>query len=71
MIDLLVNASGLTPNLEYRLDIEAVNETGVYLNGWISTFNSTNGFDSEPFSWQTNYEGNVTIWSNISFNGRY
>ncbi|GEM_PF-3235019 len=68
MIDLLVNASGLTPNLEYRLDIEAVNETGVYLNGWISTFNSTNGFDSEPFSWQTNYEGNVTIWSNISFN---
>ena len=69
IIDLLVNASGLTPNLEYRLDIEAVNETGVYLNGWISTFNSTNGFDSEPFSWQTNYEGNVTIWSNISFNG--
>ena len=69
MIDLLVNASGLTPNLEYRLDIEAVDETGVYLNGWLSSFNSTNGFDSEPFSWQTNYEGNATIWSNISFNG--
>ena len=69
MIDLLVNASGLTPNLEYRLDIEAVDETGVYLYGWLSSFNSTNGFDSEPFSWQTNYEGNATIWSNISFNG--
>ena len=68
-IDLLVNASGLTPNLEYRLDIEAVDETGAYLDGWLSSFNSTNGFDSEPFTWQTSYEGNATIWSNISFNG--
>ena len=68
-VEIITNASGLTPNLEYDLDVEAVDENGSSLKGWISTFNSTNGFASETFSWSNAPEGNVTIWSNISFNG--
>ncbi len=68
-VEIKTNASGLTPNLAYDLDIEAIDENGVSLNSWSAVFNSTTGLDSFNTVWPTSDEGNVTIWSNVSFNG--
>ncbi len=68
-IEITTNASGLTPNLEYDLDIKAVDSNGLVVKTWNSILNSTNGAQAFSTLWSTTEEGNITIWSNVSFNG--
>mgnify|MGYP003732174183 CR=1 FL=1 len=71
-VEIVVNASGLTPNLEYDFYLNAFDENGTVINWWISTFNSTNGLATYSSTWQGNQlqpAENITLVSNISFNG--
>ena len=71
-LEILVNASGLTPNLEYDFYMNAYDENGTWFNGWISTFNSTTGLASYTdtvYRNQLQPGENVTFVANISYNG--
>jgi len=71
-LEILVNASGLTPNLEYDFYMNAFDENGTWFNGWISTFNSTTGLASYTdtiYRNQLQPGENVTFVANISYNG--